>query len=57
MYTLLQLDQLDPAILAELLKDNKVLDIKVGELNKPISLIDWITTANRTVESFNALQT
>ena len=54
---MLQLDQLDPAILAELLKDNEVLDIEAEELNEPIGLIDRITTANRTVESLNALRT
>ena len=53
---MLQLDQLDLAILAEL-PNNKVLDIKAEELNKPISLIDRIIAANCIVESFNALQT
>ena len=53
---MLQPDQLDPAILAEL-SDNKVLDIEAEELNKPISLINRIIAANRTVESLNALQT
>ena len=54
---LLQPDQLDLAILAELFKDNEVLDIEAGELNEPIGLIDRITAANRTVESLNALRT
>ena len=53
---MLQPDQLDLAILAEL-PNNKVLNIKAEELNKPISLINRIIAANRTVESFNALQT
>ena len=59
---LLQPDQLDPAILAELpklpkLPDDEVMDIEVDELNEPISLIDRIIAANRTVESLNALRT
>jgi hypothetical protein len=29
----------------------------VGELNEPISLIDWIIANNRTIESLNALRT
>ena len=53
---LLQPDQLDPAIVAELPDDNEVLDIETGELNEPTSLIDRITAANRTVESLNALR-
>jgi hypothetical protein len=56
---LLQPDQLDPAILAELpkLPDDEVTNIEVDELNEPISLIDRIIAANRTVESLNALRT
>ena len=53
---LLQLDQLDLAILAKL-PNNEVLDIEAGELNEPISLIDRIIAANRTAESLNALRT
>ena len=53
---MLQPDQLDPAILAEL-PDNEVLDIEAGELHEPISLIDRIIAANRTVDSLNALRT
>lgn len=53
---MLQPDQLDPAILAEL-PGNEVLDIEAEELNEPISLIDRIIAANCTAESLNALQT
>ena len=53
---MLQPDQLDLAILAKLFS-NKVLDIEVGELNEPISLVDQIIAANRTVDSLNALRT
>ena len=34
-----------------------MLDIEAGELNEPISLINRIIAANRTVHSFNALRT
>jgi hypothetical protein len=54
---LLQPDQLDPAILAELPDSNEVLDIEAEELNEPISLIDRIIAANRTADSLNALRT
>ncbi len=62
---LLQLDQLDPAILAGLpnneelpnkLANSDVLAIEAEELHEPIGLIDQIITANRTATSLNALR-
>ena len=50
---LLQPDQLDPAILEEL---PEVSAIEAEELNEPSSLIDRIITANRTIESLEALR-
>ena len=44
------------ARLAKLLDSNKVLDIKAKELNKPISLIDQIIAANRTMDLLDTLQ-
>src|SRR5208282_4967836 len=53
---LLQPDQLDPAILEELF-DAEVAAIEAEELNESIGLVDRIITANRTVESLEALRT
>jgi len=63
MRTLLQLDQLDPAIVKEVL-DNcsyqgplnaELSTVEMEELDESIGLIDQITTANRTVKSLEAL--
>ena len=51
----MQLDQLDPAILAEL-PNSDVLAIEAEELHEPIGLIDQIITANRTADSLDALR-
>jgi hypothetical protein len=54
---LLQLDQLHPSILRELPNaEAEVSTMETEELNEPIGLIDRIITANRTVESLEALR-